>query len=138
MAAHRFLNPDGMAPAVGFSHVAVAAPGRLVFLAGQTAHQADGSLAGSTLTEQFAAAAANVAAALAAAGATPADVVSLQIFTTDVDGYRAESRTIGAAYRDVFGPHYPPMALFGVTRLYDPAAVVELVATAVIPDDANP
>jgi enamine deaminase RidA (YjgF/YER057c/UK114 family) len=137
MAAHSFLNPDGMAPPVGFSHVAVAAPGRLVFLAGQTAHQADGSLAGSTLTEQFAAAAANVAAALAAAGASPADVVSLQIFTTDVDGYRAESKSIGAAYREAFGPHYPPMALFGVTRLFDPAALVELVATAVVPDDAG-
>jgi len=137
MAAHQFLNPDGMAPPVGFSHVAVAAPGRLVFVAGQTAHQADGSLRGSTLTEQFAAAAANVAAALAGAGATPADVVSLQIFTTDVDGYRAESKSIGAAYRAVFGPHYPPMALFGVGRLFDPAALIELVATAVIPDDAG-
>ena len=41
MAAHRFLNPEGLAPAVGFSHVAVAAPGRLVFLAGETAHEAD-------------------------------------------------------------------------------------------------
>jgi enamine deaminase RidA (YjgF/YER057c/UK114 family) len=136
VAAHRFLNPEELSPPVGFSHVAVAAPGRLVFLAGETAHQPDGTLAGSTVAEQFAAAAANVAAALAAAGATPADIVSLQIFTTDVDGYRAESKAIGAAYRDVFGPHYPPMALFGVARLFDPAALVELVATAVIPDDA--
>ena len=134
MAAHRFLNPEGLSPPVGFSHVAVAAPGRLVFLAGETAHQADGTLAGSTVAEQFAAAAENVAAALAAAGATPADVVSLQIFTTDVDAYRAQSKAIGAAYRQVFGPHYPPMALFGVSRLYDPAALVELLATAVIPD----
>ena len=136
MAAHQFLNPEGLAPAVGFSHVAVAAPGRLVFLAGETAHQADGTLVGSTLPEQFAAAAANVTTALAAAGASPGDVVSLQIFTTDVDGYRAQSRAIGAAYRDVFGPHYPAMALFGVTRLFDPEALVELVVTAVIPEDA--
>jgi enamine deaminase RidA (YjgF/YER057c/UK114 family) len=134
MAAHTFLNPEGMSPPVGFSHVAVTAPGRLVFVAGQTAHQADGTLAGSTLPEQFAAAAENVAAALAAAGATPADVVQLHIFTTDVDAYRADSKAIGAAYKAVFGPHYPPMALFGVTRLYDAAALVELVATAVIPD----
>ena len=137
MSTHQFLNPEGMSPPVGFSHVAVAAPGRLVFLAGQTAHQADGSLAGSTVAEQFAAAAENVASALSAAGATPADVVSLQIFTTDVDAYRAETKAIGAAYRAVFGPHYPPMALFGVTRLYDPDALVELVVTAVIPDEAN-
>lgn len=135
VAAHQFLNPESMAPPVGFSHVAVAAPGRLVFLAGQTAHQADGTLAGSTLADQFAAAAANVAAALAAAGATPADVVSIQIFTPDVDGYRAQSKAIGAAYRNVFGPHYPPMALLGVTRLFDPDALVELVVTAVVPDD---
>jgi len=135
VAAHQFLNPESMAPPLGFSHVAVAAPGRLVFLAGQTAHQADGTLAGSTLADQFAAAAANVAAALAAAGATPADVVSIQIFTPDVDCYRAQSKAIGAAYRNVFGPHYPPMALLGVTRLFDPDALVELVVTAVVPDD---
>jgi enamine deaminase RidA (YjgF/YER057c/UK114 family) len=134
MSLHRFLNPDGMAPAVGFSHVAVAAPGRMVFVAGQTAHQADGTLKGSTLPEQFAAAAGNVVTALMAAGATPADVVQLHIFTTDVDGYRKESKSIGAAYRAVFGPHYPPMALFGVGRLFDAEALVELVATAVIPD----
>lgn len=136
MTTHQFLNPEGLAPPVGFSHVAVAAPGRTVFLAGQTAHQADGSLTGATLAEQFAAAAGNVAVALAAAGATPADVVSLQIFTPDVDGYRQQSKAIGAAYRDVFGPHYPPMALFGVTRLYDAEALVELVAVAVVPDES--
>jgi len=134
VAAHSFLNPEGMAPAVGFSHVAVTAPGRLVFVAGQTAHQADGTLAGATVAEQFAAAVQNVATALAAAGATPADVVQLHIFTTDVDGYLAASKAIGAAYKAVFGPHYPAMALFGVTRLYDAAALVELVATAVVPD----
>ena len=136
MGAHRFLNPEELSPPAGFSHVAVAAPGRLVFLAGQTAHHPDGTLAGSTVAEQFAAAAEAVATALSAAGATPADMVSLQIFTTDVDAYRAETKAIGAAYRAVFGPHYPPMALFGVTRLYDPEALVELVATAVIPDES--
>ena len=134
MSLHQFINPEDMMPPVGFSHVAVAAPGRLVFLAGQTAHQADGTLAGSTMAEQFAAAAANVAAALDAAGATPADVVSMQIFTSDVEAYRSQTKAIGAAYRGVFGPHYPPMALFGVTRLYDVEALVELVVTAVIPD----
>jgi enamine deaminase RidA (YjgF/YER057c/UK114 family) len=134
VGSHQFLNPGGLAPPVGFSHVAVAAPGRLVFLAGQTAHQADGTLKGSTLAEQFAAAAQNVAVALDAAGATPADVVSLVIYTTDVDGYRTSSKEIGGAYRAVFGPHYPPMALFGVTRLFDAEALVELVVTAVIPD----
>lgn len=132
--SHRFLNPAGLAPPVGFSHVALPAPGRLVFLAGQTAHLADGSLAGTTVAEQFTAAAANVVAALAAGGARPADVVWLQIFVTDVDAYHDALKTIGAAYRDAFGAHYPPMALFGVSRLFDPAAMVELMAIAVVPE----
>jgi enamine deaminase RidA (YjgF/YER057c/UK114 family) len=132
--SHQFLNPPGLAPPVGFSHVALAAPGRLVFLAGQTAHQADGRLAGETVTEQFEAAAANVAAALAAAGAAPQHLVWLQIFVVDVDAYRDALRPIGAAWRTHFGAHYPPMGLFGVSRLFDPHALVELMAIAVIPE----
>ena len=116
MGAHQFLNPEGLAPPVGFSHVAVATPGRLVFLAGETAHQADGTLAGSTIAQQFAAAAENVAVALAAAGATPADVVSLLIYTTDVDAYRAETKPIGAAYRGV----RPPLPSDGPVRRLPP------------------
>jgi enamine deaminase RidA (YjgF/YER057c/UK114 family) len=132
--SHQFLNPPGLAPPVGFSHVALPAPGRLVFLAGQTAHQADGRLAGETVTEQFEAAVANVAAALAAAGAAPHHLVWLQIFVVDVDAYRDALRPIGAAWRDHFGAHYPPMALFGVSRLFDPQALVELMAIAVVPE----
>ena len=134
--SHRFLNPEGLAPPVGFSHVAIPGPGRLVLLAGQTAHQADGTVAGTTMAEQFAAAAANVAAALGAAGARAADLVWLQIFVTDVSAYRAALKPIGAAWRDTFGAHYPPMALFGVAELFDPAAMVELMAMAVVPDEA--
>ncbi|MGH8886829.1 MAG: RidA family protein, partial [Egibacteraceae bacterium] len=132
--SHVLRNPAGLAPPVGFSHVALAAPGRLVFLAGQTAHQPDGAIAGETIQEQFTAAARNVALALEAAGAAPEHLVSLQIFVTDVDAYRAAMEPIGTAYRALFGTHYPPMALLGVDRLLDPAALVELVAVAVIPD----
>ncbi len=132
--SHKFLNPAGLGPPVGFSHVALPAPGRLVLLAGQTAHQADGTLAGNTMTEQFEAAAANVVTALAAGGARPQDLVWLQIFVVDVDAYRDALGPIGAAWRANFGAHYPPMALFGVSRLYDPEALVELMAIAVIPE----
>jgi enamine deaminase RidA (YjgF/YER057c/UK114 family) len=128
-----FSNPEELMAPKGFSHVALAS-GRLVFVAGQTAHQVDGTVKGETLEEQFAAAAANVVTALRAAGAGPEHMVWLQIFTTDVDDYAANLRPLGAAYRSAFGSHYPPMGLFGVTRLFDPAAKVELMAIAVIPE----
>lgn len=134
-APHRLLNPEGMPPPVGFSHVAIAAAGRTVHVAGQTAHREDGTVAGATVAEQFGTAVRNVATALDAAGAASEHVVNLTIYVTDVDGYLDQLRPIGEAYRSVFGEHYPAMALLGVARLFDEAAKVELVATAVIPDD---
>jgi enamine deaminase RidA (YjgF/YER057c/UK114 family) len=128
-----FRNPEELMAPIGFSHLALAS-GRLVFVAGQTAHQVDGTLKGETLEEQFAAAAANVVTALRAAGAEPEHMVWLQIFTTDVDAYTHNLRPLGAAYRAAFGAHFPPMGLFGVTRLFDPASLVELMAIAVIPE----
>jgi enamine deaminase RidA (YjgF/YER057c/UK114 family) len=131
---HRLINPPELAAPAGFSQAVAAAPGRLVFVAGQVANDAGGRVVGEALEEQFDLAARNVVLALEAAGAQPEHVVSLQIFTTDVEGYRERSREIGAAYRRHFGRHYPAMALLGVTRLFDPEARVELVATAVVPE----
>ncbi len=131
---HRLLNPDSLAPARGFSHAVVAAPGRTVFLGGQTAHDAHGSLWGETVVEQFDGAAANVVEALGAAGARPEHVVSMMIYVTDADEYRASLQEIGGVYRNHFGTHYPAIALFEVASLFDPDAKVELVCTAVIPE----
>ena len=80
----------------------VPAPGRTIYLAGQTGHGADDSIP-EGLIEQFDAACANVLTALAGAGAGAEDLVSMQIFTTDLAGYLAESEEIGRAYRARFG-----------------------------------
>lgn len=130
--SHHFVNPPELPEAVGFSHAAVTEPGRTVFLAGQAGHRADGSI-GEDLLEQFAQACRNVAMALEGTGALRTDLVNLHIFVTDVASYRSQRRELGGAYREVFGRHYPAMALFGVGELFDPAAHVELVGTAVIP-----
>lgn len=132
---HRIANPASLPRPVGYAHAVVAAPGRTVYLGGQTGAGPDGALVGEGLVEQFDRACANVVAALEAAGARPEHLVSLEIFVTDVDAYTAASREIGEAYRRHFGRHYPAMALLGATRLFDPGAKVELVAIAVVPDD---
>jgi enamine deaminase RidA (YjgF/YER057c/UK114 family) len=110
----------------------VPAEGHTVYLAGQIGQRADGSLS-TGLVEQFAQACRNLQLALAAAGSFPEHVVSLTIYVTDVPSYRAALRPLGEAYRKVFGSHYPAMALIGVDALFEPAAVVELVAIAVVP-----
>jgi enamine deaminase RidA (YjgF/YER057c/UK114 family) len=58
----------------------------------------------------------------------------MTIYTSDIEDYRSRLREIGEAYQRAFGKHYPPMALFGITELFDPAAKVELVCVAVVPD----
>jgi enamine deaminase RidA (YjgF/YER057c/UK114 family) len=128
---HEIRNPETLPPPMGFSHAVVAQTGRAVYLAGQTAQRADGSLVAGTMAEQFDRAAGNVVLALEAAGAHPQDLVSLQIFVTDVAEYQRLSKEIGEAYQRHFGRHYPAMALLEVRRLFDPNATVELMGVAV-------
>lgn len=132
MTPHELVNPDGLAAPVGYAHAVVAAPGRLVFLAGQVASDADGVCRGETLAEQFERALGNVVAALRAAGGEPEHLVSMHIYTTDIAAYRAGRSELGERYRAVIGRHYPAMALFEVAALVDPAALVEIVCTAVV------
>jgi enamine deaminase RidA (YjgF/YER057c/UK114 family) len=131
---HEILNPDTLAKPAGFAHAVVAASGRTVYLGGQTGHDADGNLVSENLVEQFSQAASNVVAALAAAGATPEHLVSLQIYVTNVAEYRSELSELGDAYQQHFGKHYPAIALFGISKLFDARAKVELVGIAVVPD----
>ena len=128
---HEIRNPDTLPRPRGFSHAVIAQPGRAIYLAGQTAQRADGHVVAGTMAEQFDLAAANVVKALEGAGAGPQDLVSIQIFVTDVDEYRRSSKIIGEAYRRNFGSYYPAMALLEVRRLFDPQAKVELMCVAV-------
>ncbi|TMD95490.1 MAG: RidA family protein [Chloroflexi bacterium] len=134
---HRLVDPAGIVPAVGFSHAVVAPPGRTVWIAGQIAVDAAGAVVGDTLVEQLDLALANVVTALRAAGAEPRHTVSMLLFTTAMEEYRASRRALGPVYRRHFGRHFPAMALLGVTELVEPAALVEVVTTAVIPDPAR-
>jgi enamine deaminase RidA (YjgF/YER057c/UK114 family) len=130
MALER-VNPPSLARPSGFSH-AVVATGRLVFLAGQVALGADGAIVGDSIAEQFERALANLLEALRAAGGEPADLASLTVYVVDLDDYRRHSADIGAAWRRLVGREYPAMAAVGVSRLWDPAALVEVQGCAVI------
>ncbi|MGH9116560.1 MAG: RidA family protein [Acidimicrobiales bacterium] len=131
---HLSVNPEGQAPPRGFSHAIVAGPGRSIHVAGQVASDPVGAIVGVTLAEQFDMALGNVVAVLADADAGPEHVVSLTLYTTDIDEYRRTRPEIGVAYARHFGRYFPAMALLGVTELVDPRAKIEIVATAVVPE----
>jgi enamine deaminase RidA (YjgF/YER057c/UK114 family) len=124
---HRIVNPRELPQPVGYAHAVVAAPGRTVYLGGQTG-------TGDTVAAQFDAAAASLVTALRAAGGEPEDLVSLVVYATDVDEYRAAMEELGGVWRQHFGRRYPAMALVGVSGLADPDARIELMGVAVVAD----
>jgi len=129
---HGIVNPDSLPKPSGYSHAVVAAAGRTIYLAGQTGHAPDGSIA-EGIVDQFDAAASSVVTALQAAGARPEHLVSMLIFTTDLSGYLAASEPIGEVYQRHFGRHFGAKALIEVRGLVG-GATVELVCVAVVPE----
>ncbi|MFD7237237.1 RidA family protein [Streptomyces syringium] len=127
------VNPAELSPPSGFSHAVTATGGRLVFLAGQTALDGAGKVVGQGLPEQFERALANLLAALRAAGGEPQHLARVTVYATDVGGYRAHARELGAIWRRLAGRDYPAMAVIGTTRLWDEEALVELDGVAVLP-----
>jgi enamine deaminase RidA (YjgF/YER057c/UK114 family) len=127
------VNPPELSPPAGFSHAVVASGSRVVFLAGQTALDADGKVAGRTLPQQFEKALTNLLTALTAAGGTPSDLARVTVYATDVAAYRAHARELGRVWRELAGRDYPAMAVVEVTRLWDEQAMVELDGFAVLP-----
>jgi enamine deaminase RidA (YjgF/YER057c/UK114 family) len=54
------------------------------------------------------------------------------VFSVDLGDYRAHAREIGEVWRRLAGREYPAMAAIGVSRLWEPAALVEIQGHAVI------
>jgi enamine deaminase RidA (YjgF/YER057c/UK114 family) len=133
----RRTNPPELSPPTGFSHAVTVTGSRLVFLAGQTALDAQGRVVGDTLPAQFERALTNLLTALAASGGTPADLARVTVYTTDVAAYRANARSLGAIWRDHAQRDYPAMAVVGIVRLWDEEALIELDGIAVLPENSS-
>ena len=69
-----------------------------------------------------------------AAGATPAHLTRLTWYVTGKAEYLAHQREVGEAYREVLGRHFPAMTMVVVAGLIEDEALVEIEATAVMPD----
>jgi enamine deaminase RidA (YjgF/YER057c/UK114 family) len=130
----RPLQPPGWAPPRGYAN-GMLAEGRIVVTAGQIGWNPEtGEFETDDFAGQCAQAFRNLRAVLAEAGARAEDVVRLTWYITDRDAYLASTREIGAAYREVFGRHYPAMAVVVVAGLLEEGARVEIEATAVVPE----
>ena len=126
------INPGELGRPSGFSHAVSVTGGQMVFLAGQIGAGRDGKLVPGGVVPQFEQALGNLLTALAAAGGQPGDLVSLTIYSVDVADYQAHAKDIGEVWRRLGGADYPAMAAVGVTRLWDPDALVEIQGIAAV------
>ena len=129
----QILQPLGWARPRGYSN-GILAHGKVVFVAGQIGWDAQCRFQTGDLAGQVRQALENIVAVLAEAGARPEHIARMTWYLTDKREYMAASSAIGAAYRQVIGPHYPAMTAVQVAALLEDQAKVEIEATAVIPD----
>jgi enamine deaminase RidA (YjgF/YER057c/UK114 family) len=128
------LQPPEWAPPRGYSN-GVAARGRMIFVAGQIGWDADRQFTSDRLTDQVRQALRNIVRVLTEGQAEPRHLVRLTWYVLSREAYLREAREIGAAYREVLGKYFPAMSVVEVKGLVEERALVEIEATAVVPDD---
>jgi len=116
---------------ISFSQGAAIRGGRLILLSGQASIDDDGNVVGKGDMElQVRTSLEAVRRALAIAGATPADIVKLNVYTTDCRAFH-KTQAVREAF---FAKPYPAQTLVEVTRLAMRDFLVELEVTAVVPE----
>jgi enamine deaminase RidA (YjgF/YER057c/UK114 family) len=129
--APQILQPSGWPMPKGYAN-GMAAEGRIVVTGGVVGWNEQGHFS-DDFVAQVRQTLSNILAILAEGGARPEHLVRLTWYVVDMDEYLTNLKPLGRVYREVFGTHYPAMALVQVVRLVEPAARVEIEATAVVP-----
>lgn len=130
------INPDGLPVVDLYRHVSVSTGSRTVYMAGQIARDAVGNRVGEgDLVAQVEQCYLNVARALAAAGATFADVVKITVYVVDLTTDKLPAFAEGVARAaERLGIEVPlaPLTGIGVAALAEPDLLVEVEAVAVL------
>jgi enamine deaminase RidA (YjgF/YER057c/UK114 family) len=127
------LQPPGWARPRGYAN-GIAAKGRIVFIAGQIGWDEQCRFQTDELAGQVRQALANVLSVLAQADGRPEHIARMTWYLIDKRAYLVAARSIGQIYRELMGNHYPVMTAVQVSALIEDRALVEIEATAVLPE----
>ncbi|MGB0062498.1 RidA family protein [Candidatus Binatus sp.] len=110
--------------------IEVTAGTRVLYVSGQTSNDANGApMHPGDLAAQFKLAWKNLVEVLAAADMKPGNIVRLNLYTTDVEGFMAKANELVPMFANAGCK--PVSTLLGVTRLFEPSIMIEIEATAV-------
>jgi enamine deaminase RidA (YjgF/YER057c/UK114 family) len=127
------INPKGLEAPVGYAHLAKITGGTMLRVAGQAPFDEQGRVVGKgNFVAQFAQVLGNLKTAIEAVGGQPGHYAELTIYVTNLEAYWDNKKPIGAAYRAVFGKHFPAVTLVEVSRLYNPDCMIEISGVAII------
>ena len=129
---HETLQPPGWPAPKGYAN-GIKARGEFVFVGGMVGWDEKEKFP-KGFVPQARQALQNIVAVLSEGGGKPEHIVRLTWFVTDMDAYHADLPGLGAAYREVIGRNFPVMSVIEINRLDIPGAMVEIEATAVLPD----
>jgi len=127
--SHKTIHPDGWLPAKGYANGMLAKDGTL-HIGGQIGWDAQKTFTSQDFVAQMQQALWNIRTIVEAAGGKVEDVTRLTWFVTDKRAYLERQAEVGAAYRAVFGKHFPAMSMVVVAGLVEDEALVEIEATA--------
>jgi enamine deaminase RidA (YjgF/YER057c/UK114 family) len=130
---NRTLQPEGWVKPLGYAN-GMEARGRFVFVGGQVGWNAECKFVAKDLAGQVRQTLENIVAILREGGAGPEHVTTMTWYVLDRKDYSRSLKEIGAAYRATMGRHFPAMAVVQVSGLIEDEALVEIQATAVVPD----
>ena len=125
------LSPRSLPPPRGYSHIVIAPAGRRASISGQVALDSLGAVVGvGDFRAQCVQVFENLRRALGSVGATFADVVSTNMYVTDLTHLEI-LREVRARYLPAEAP--PATTLVQVVALYRPELMIEIAAEAVLP-----
>lgn len=124
--------PQLSTPSGHFSQGIIASPGRMVFISGMTARDADGRVVGvGDIEAQTHRVCENLKHAVGAAGGTLDDIVRVDVFVRNIEHFDAIHRV----RRQYFDTPAPASTLLEVSKMVSPDMLIEINAIAVISDD---
>jgi enamine deaminase RidA (YjgF/YER057c/UK114 family) len=133
----KLSNPSTIHKPLGYSHVAEIANGKLVYIAGQVALDADGALVGKDdYAAQVRQVFANLSAALSSVGATFNDVVKLNYYCVDTVDSEVQLSVVRTIRDSFVNKEAPPVSTFVVVRrLARPDWLIEVEGVAFLAVD---
>jgi enamine deaminase RidA (YjgF/YER057c/UK114 family) len=125
------INPPELGTPPGYAQIVDVRANRLIFISGQTALDSDGNVVGKN---DFAAQAAqvfrNLGSALQARGCTPANLVKLTVFLTDMGNLAHYREARNLFFASITPPAAPAVTLVEVSKLYGADFMIEIEAIA--------